>query len=90
MKYPHKINKNKGKIYLPDKFLSPNESLVLSMCENIIKTFDRYFNDNYKEFEYGNGKKDGTDFKAIYNKAKKIKKILTKQQITNDKQKNKK
>ncbi len=43
----------------------------MTLEEKIIKVFDKFFNEDFTNWEYSNGKDASKDFKSIYNKAKK-------------------
>ena len=53
----------------------PNDEEVLKLTDQILKVIPKFF-DNFKGWEYANGKDAGKDFKSIYNKAKRINKNL--------------
>ncbi len=49
---------------------------VLKLTNDIIKYFPMFFAD-YKNWQFGNGRDAGKEFKRILNRAKKINKSLT-------------
>lgn len=53
---------------------------VEKLLNRIEKYFPKFFND-FKDFEYANGRDAGNDFKKIYNLAKRIKKTHLKKSI---------
>ena len=50
---------------------------IEKLIDDIIRCFPRFF-DDFEKWEYGTGVNAGKDFKRIFNKAKKIKKYISK------------
>jgi len=50
---------------------------VEKLTNDIIKYFPKFFGD-FTNFEYGTGFDAGNDFKKIFNKAKKLNKVISK------------
>ncbi len=53
---------------------------IQKLCEDIEKVFPKFF-DNFENWEYGNGTNAGKDFKRIFNRSRRIKRALTKDQM---------
>jgi hypothetical protein len=51
------------------------EQEIIELTNAIIHYFPKFFGD-FTDFEYGTGRDAGKDFKKIFNKAKKIKKLI--------------
>jgi hypothetical protein len=72
-KFDNTENKALNKTDVSGIFISDVEKLT----NDIIKYFPKFF-DDFTNFEYGTGVDAGKDFKKIFNKAKKLNKVVSK------------